>query len=126
MRRRGNFREIRFYGTRSRIRLIDALGDSAARWTAPTIFIIAGRGIGCADPGLLPNATRAARDAVILPRAPLDNFHDGNPDYFLACAAPRKPMDPTQTKVASESVANEIMARTVGGQAIYPLLRNHL
>ena len=65
--KRGNLREIRFYGARSRIRLIDALGDSAARWTAPTIFIIAERGIGYADPGLLPNATRAARDAAILP-----------------------------------------------------------
>ena len=115
-----------FTGRGDRIRLTSALGDSAARWTAPTVFIIAERGIGYADPGLLPNATRAARGAVILPRAPLDDFHDGNPDYFLACAAPRKSMDPTQTKVASESVANEIMARTAGGQAIYPLLRNHL
>lgn len=115
-----------FTGRRDQIRLINTLGDSAARWSAPTIFIIAERGIGYADPGLLPNATRAARDAVILPRAPLDAFHDRNPDYFLACAVPRKPMDPTQTKVASESVANEIMARTANGRAVYPLLRNHL
>ena len=56
-----------FTGRRDQIRLINTLGDSAARWTAPTIFIIAERGIGYADPGLLPNATRAARDAVILP-----------------------------------------------------------
>lgn len=115
-----------FTGRRDQIRLINTLGDSQTRWSAPTIFIIAERGIGYADPDLLPNAARTARDAVILPRPPLDAFHDANLDYFLPCAVPRKPMDPTQTKVASESVANEIMGRTVNGQAAFPLLRSQL
>ena len=115
-----------FTGRRDQIRLINKLGNSGAWWTVPTIFVIAERGIGYADPQLLPNATRAVNDAVLLPRAPLDAFHDGNPDYFLPCAVPRKPMDPTQTKVASESVANEIMAKTANGRAVYPLLRNQL
>lgn len=115
-----------FTGRRDQIRLINTLDNTRTQWSAPTIFIIAERGIGYADPGLLPNATRIASDVVTLPRAPLDAFHDRNPDYFLVCAVPRKPTDPTKSKIPSVAVADEIIAKTVNGRAAFPLLRSHM
>lgn len=115
-----------YTGRRDQLRLTNTMGDSGTQWSTPTIFVIAERGIGYADPGLLPNATRIASDVVTLPRAPLDDFHDRNPDYFLVCAVPRKSTDPSRSKIPSVAVANEIMAKTVNGQAAFPLLRSHM
>ena len=115
-----------FTGRREQIRLVNTLGDSGTQWSAPTIFIIAERGIGYADPGLLPNAAKTTSDAIVLPRRLLDHFHNGNPNYFLDCAVPRKPTNRNQSKVLSVTVANEIMTRTANGQDIYPLLRSHM
>ena len=115
-------------GKRDGIRLINALGDADQRaWETPTIFILANRGIGYADPGLLPSATRSTKDAVVLPRGPLDNLHNTQPQWFLECLVPTKPQNPQRRRAASEDVAPAILnRRSAAGQAMFPTLRRSL
>ncbi len=115
-----------FTGGRQSIRLINTLGDSSAVWRAATIFVLANRGIGYADPDLLPGVARASRDAVILPRPPLDALHDEQPEWLFKCAVPAKAQDVSQRRAASEAVATEILQRTTAGRAMFPNLRGSL
>ena len=115
-----------FTGGRQAIRLINTLGDSSAAWRTATIFVLANRGIGYADPDLLPNVARSSRDAVILPRPPLDELHDKQPQWLLRCAVPAKAQDVSQRRAASEAVATEILQRTAAGQPMFPSLRGSL
>ena len=115
-----------FTGGRQAIRLINTLGDSAAVWRTATIFVLANRGIGYADPDLLPNVARSSRDAVILPRPPLDALHDAQPEWMLRCDVPAKSQDASQRRAASEAVATEILQRTAAGRAMFPQLRGAL
>ena len=115
-----------FTGGRQAIRLINTLGDSSATWRTATIFVLANRGIGYADPELLPNVARSSRDAVILPRPPLDELHNSQSEWLLKCAVPAKAQDVSQRRAASEAVATEILQRTSAGQAMFPQLRGAL
>lgn len=115
-----------FTGGRQAIRLINTLGDSRAEWRTATIFVLANRGIGYADPDLLPGTARASRDAVILPRTPLDDLHDMQPEWLLRCAVPAKAQDASQRRAASEAVATEILQRTSAGRPMFPTLRGSL
>ena len=115
-----------FTGSRQAIRLINTLGDSAAVWRTATIFVLANRGIGYADPDLLPNVARSSSDAVILPRRPLDDLHDAQPQWLLQCDVPAKSQDASQRRAASEAVATEILQRTSAGRAMFPQLRGAL
>ena len=115
-----------FTGGRQAIRLINTLGDSAATWRTATIFVLANRGIGYADPDLLPDVARSSRDAVILPRPPLDALHDAQPEWMLRCDVPAKSQDASQRRAASEAVATEILQRTAAGRAMFPQLRGAL
>lgn len=115
-----------FTGTRQAIRLINTLGDSASTWQAATIFVLANRGIGYADPVLLPNVAKSSRDAVILPRGPLDNLHNANPEWLLQCAVPTKSQDASQRRAASEAVATEILRRTSAGKPLFTHLHRFL
>lgn len=115
-----------FTKQRSAIRLINTLGDSPTLWKAPTIFILGDRGIGYADPGLLPGVAEKKRDAVVLSRGPLDAMHDANPQWLMKCAVPVKPSDTSQRRAASEAVALEIIQRTAAGKPLFPNLRQHL
>ena len=115
-----------FTGGRQAIRLINTLGDSAAMWRTATIFVLANRGIGYADPDLLPDVARSSRDAVILPRGPLDTLHDAQPEWMLGCDVPAKSQDASQRRAASEAVATEILQRTAAGRAMFPQLRGAL
>ena len=115
-----------FTGGRQAIRLINTLGDSAASWRTATIFVLANRGIGYADPDLLPDVARSSRDAVILPRPPLDDLHDAEPEWLLRCDVPAKSQDASQRRAASEAVATEILQRTAAGRAMFPQLRGAL
>ncbi len=116
-----------FTGRRDQIRLVNTLGDSSgAMWKAATIFVIANRGIGYADPVLLPNETKTKKDAVVLPRRPLDALHDAQPEWLLSCVVPAKGQDTSQSRAASESVATEILQRTVAGQPVFKRLRDFL
>lgn len=115
-----------FTGGRQAIRLINTLGNSNAAWRTATIFVLANRGIGYADPDLLPNVARASSDAVILPRPPLDELHDEQPQWLLRCAVPAKAQDVSQRRAASEAVATEILRRTAAGQPMFPSLRESL
>ena len=115
-----------FTGGRQAIRLINTLGNSAAVWRTATIFVLANRGIGYADPDLLSNVARASSDAVILPRVPLDDLHDTQPEWLLRCDVPAKSQDASQRRAASEAVATEILNRTSAGRAMFPELRGAL
>lgn len=115
-----------FTGGRQAIRLINTLGNSAAVWRTATVFVLANRGIGYADPDLLPNVARASSDAVILPRGPLDDLHDAQPEWLLRCDVPAKSQDASQRRAASEAVATEILNRTSAGRAMFPELRGAL
>ena len=116
-----------FTGGRQAIRLINTLGGAEDTiWRTATIFVLANRGIGYADPALLPNVARSSGDAVILPRRPLDNLHDAEPQWLMRCAVPAKARDASQRRAASEAVATEILRRTAAGQAMFPRLRGAL
>ena len=111
-----------FTKQRGEIRLVNTLGDSPTLWTEPTIFVLANRGIGYADPALLPDVARKKRDAVVLPRRPLDRMHDGNPMWLFPCAVPVKESDPAQSRAASVAVATEVLRRTSSGHPVFPRL----
>lgn len=113
-----------FTGRRDAIRLMNALGDANQRvWQVPTIFVLANRGIGYADPYLLPNATKSSRDALVLPRRPLDDLHDEQPRWLLRCAVPTKPKNPPNRRTASEDVTPVILNRQNDtGEAMFPNL----
>ena len=115
-----------FTGGRQQIRLINTLGASESRWDTATIFVLANIGIGYADPDLLPDADRRTIDAVVLPRAPLDNLHANDPQWLLRCDVPVNPKDASQMRAASEAVTTEILQRTASGRAIFPNLRTFL
>ena len=116
-----------FTGGRQAIRLVNTLGDATgAVWQTATIFVFANRGIGYADPDLLPNVARSSGDAIILPRKPIDDLHDAQPQWLLPCAVPAKARDVSQRRAASEAVATEILQRTAMGQAMFPNLRMSL
>ena len=112
-----------FTGRREAIGLINKQGDSSPQWVDPTIFVLAGAGIGYADPVLLPNATREGGDQVSLPRAPLYEMFRRNPDWLLDCEVPIKPpTDEPPRSVASRAVAVEILRRQQTGKPQFPRL----
>ena len=117
-----------FTGKRDAIRLMNALGDANQRvWQVPTIFVLANRGIGYADPYLLSNAARSSSDALLLPRRLLDTFHDEQPRWLLRCAVPTKPKNPPNRRTASEDVTPVILNRQNDtGAAMFPNLSGAL
>lgn len=116
-----------FTGGRQAIRLVNTLGDAhGAVWRTATIFVLANRGIGYADPDLLPDVVRSSGDALILPRKPLDDLHEAHPEWLMRCAVPAKARDASQRRAASEAVATEILRRTAAGQAMFPNLSGAL
>ena len=114
-----------FTGRNEAIGLINKQGDSSPQWVDPTIFVLAGTGIGYADPELLPNATRDGNDQVSLPREPLLAMFRDNPQWLLKCEVPIKPpTDEPPKSVASRTVALEILRRQdVLGRFDFPRLR---
>lgn len=114
-----------FTGRNEAIGLINKQGDSSPEWVDPTIFVLAGTGIGYADPVLLPNATRDGNDQVSLPREPLLTMFRDNPQWLLQCEVPIKPPTNEPPKsVASRTVALEILQRQdVPGRFDFPRLR---
>ena len=114
-------------GARDQITLINSRGVSRGlTWVTATIFVLASRGIGYADPGQIPDSTRRSGGELNLPRTPLDSFHESEPEWLLKCAVPVKSQDASQRRAASEAVATEILLRTAGGQAMFPRLRGSL
>jgi len=101
-----------FTGKRDAIRLINSLGESTTRsWSESTLFILSNVGVAYADPKLLRGATTSTGDALVLKRAPLDDFLRENPQYLIHCHVPAKSADIEKTKVASEAIAKEILGR---------------
>lgn len=115
-----------FTGSRQAIRLINTLGNSSSTWRVATIFVLANRGIGYADPLLLPNVAKSSGDAVVLSRGPLDALHNSHPEWLLQCAVPTKSQDASQRRAASEAVATEILRRTSAGQPLFTRLHKFL
>ena len=74
----------------------------------------------------MPGVARLSGDVVILPRKPIDDWHDAQPQWLLRCAAPAKARDVAQRRAASEAVVTEILQRTARGQAMFPNLRQPL
>ena len=112
-----------FTGRREAIGLINKQGDSSPQWVDPTIFVLAGAGIGYADPILLPDATREGGDQVSLPRTPLYSLFENHPQWRLDCEVPIKP--PTNEpprSVASRAVATEILQRRESDQLLFQRL----
>ena len=120
-----------FTGKRDEIRLKNTMGSPRSDahrsiWTTPTLFVLANRGIGYADPDLLSDVAMKTGDATILRRRPLDAFHDANPEWLFECAVPAKSQDPTQMRSVSEMVFNEVIQRTDLGEPLFPILRANL
>ena len=78
-------------GRNDDIRLLNVLGSAAAAsWEDPTTFVIAGVGIGYADPGLLPGMAVRKADALVLPRAALRRLFADRPEFLLVCRVAAK------------------------------------
>lgn len=114
-----------FTGRNEAIGMINKQGNSRPVWTDPTIFVLAGRGIGYADPVLLPNATRDGNDQVSLPRAPLHALFEQDPRWLLRCEVQVKPpTDEPPRSIASKAIAVEILQRQEpSGQFLFDRLR---
>jgi len=94
------------------IRLINSLGSADdLEWIEATIFIFSGLRLGYCDPELLPVATRSTKDALVLSRRRLDEFLKQQHEYLIPLDIPYKSDNPSETKVASQAVAREIMTR---------------
>ena len=97
----------------SSIRMVNVMGASeAAAWKEPTVFVISARGIGYADPELLPGATTRARDVVQLPTRHLFTLWDTNPSLFIRMGLPFSRDDVAGSDIASRVVADEIFRYT--------------
>ena len=116
-----------FTGRKDQITLVNSRGISRGlTWATATIFVLANRGIGYADPALLPNEARRSGGELNLRRAPLDVLHEAHPQWLLPCDVPAKSQDTSQRRAASEAVATEILQRTAAGRAMFPRLRGSL
>jgi hypothetical protein len=114
-----------FTGRRDQLRLVNTLGDSEKQtWRTSTIFVLAGIGIAYADPELLPGAAIRKKDAILLPRRPLDELWSREPSLVLRCDVPKKPKDPYERRAASEAVLRDILLREAPEP--FPLLRAYL
>lgn len=101
-----------FTKARSDIRLINSLGSSdKVSWTEATVFILSGAGLAYGDPQLLRNATKSTQDALTLKRKMLDEMLEEHPELSIPLAIPYKAEGLSDTKVASQAVAKEIMTR---------------
>lgn len=107
--------------------LVNNIGEAEPEWTNPTIFVIAGRGIGYADPELLPGATRWNGNQLQLRRGPLNQLHRDDPRWVLLCDVKFRPPPPEERDMAdSEAVATAILHRTERNQPKFPRLRRHI
>jgi len=98
-----------FSGSRE-FRLVNVLGESpSAEWRHGTIFVVSERGVGYADPGLLPGRTRRKRDAVVLPVRPVFELWEVQPELLAPIVIPRARRDQAGSDVASKTVADEIL-----------------
>ena len=115
-------------GNSDAIGLINMRGRRRVRWDTPTIFILAGRGIGYADPDLLPNAANDDVDQLQLQRAPLENLFRNNPEWLLECVIPTKQPKPaagSRVRTVSEELANEVVSSNDGDRPRFPRLRDN-
>lgn len=97
----------------SDIRLINVLGESSrSEWDTGTLFVIAGTGIGYADPELLPGSTHRVSDAVVLRYRKLREFLSEQTQFLIACQIPYTLADVERSELASRTVAREILKDT--------------
>ncbi len=116
-----------FTGKSEAIGIINKQGSGSPVWTDPTIFVLAGGGIGYADPDLLPNATEDRSDQIALPRHVLYSFFENNSKWRLVCDVPIKPpTDEPPRSVASRTVAVEVLQRQLSGQPQFPCLGSYI
>ncbi len=101
-----------FTGKPDNIRLVNVLGEAKkVRWSEPTVFVLAGKGVAYADPEVLKKATTRVSDALLLKRRALNAFLESHPDCLIHLDIPTKSQRRYNTKVASEAVAREILMR---------------
>ena len=100
-----------FTESRSEVRLINTMGESTSQWSEATLFVIAGRGVGYADPDLLPDATVRRRDVLVLPWRRLRDLWEQRPDYMCRVTVPVKPdvILTGQSQLASRLIAREVL-----------------
>lgn len=92
------------------MRLVNVMGDSInANWDEPTIFVFSEIGIGYADPELLPNATKRAQDAILLPVRPLFDLWRASPEFLFPMSIPFSRNEKEGSDIASRIVADEIL-----------------
>ncbi len=93
------------------IRLTNTMGRSGAeaKWDHPTIFVIAGVGVGYADPELVSTGLVSRSDALVLRLNALYELWDESPRYLIPCAIHAKPNASGMSRVASDVVAQDIL-----------------
>lgn len=91
-------------------RLINVLGSSeGAAWSEATIFVVHSRGFGYADPELLPDKAYRVSDAVLLRSRDVFALWDERPELFVECAVPTSNTEQATSRLASRTVANDIL-----------------
>lgn len=99
-----------FQPKRSSIRLVNVMGSAPnAAWEEGTIFVLAGMGIGYADPDLLPDRTRRRTDVIELPTRPLYDLWRDQPDLLVQMNIPAARDDVEGSDIASRVIADEIL-----------------
>lgn len=102
---KGSFRPKTYH-----IRLVNVMGESkAAVWDEPTIFVISQKGLGYADPELVPDATKRSRDAIQLRLRPLYQMWRERPEYFIQLEVPYSREDINGSDIASRVIADELL-----------------
>jgi hypothetical protein len=93
------------------IRLVNTMGGSGSNavWTHATIFVIVGVGIGYADPDLIVTGLVARSDVLTLRSSALAELWANQTKYLIQCDIPSKPAKSSQSRVASDVVAQDIM-----------------
>lgn len=97
----------------SNIRLINVLGASTrSEWDIGTLFVISEKGIGYADPELMPNLTKRVSDAVTLNVRDLNLFLSDHPQYLIECEIPYALTDEAKSELVSRTIARDILKAT--------------
>lgn len=93
------------------IRMVNTMGGSGSEvvWDHATIFVLVGTGIGYADPELASHGLVPRSDALTLKIASLRELWAEKPEYLISCDIPAKPEVASNSRVARDVVAQDVL-----------------
>ena len=98
------------FAVNSSVTLVNTRGDAADRtWDYATIFVLSSRGVGYADPELVPDATSRTKDQINIKVKPLLAYWDANPTWFIGNMEIPPKSDTPSARVASDAISWDIL-----------------